>query len=168
MILKNKIEKIISILKETGIEEIEISSFWGAQKIRVSNKSNNLQNVIISKSQDDLKLNNNIKDENTAPIKINEGSNLDLNDNDLNIDNTKTKEIIAPLVGTFYSAPKSDSPPFVKEGDNIQTGQTICIIEAMKIFNEIDSEISGKIVKILVENGTPVEYSQPLMIIEEK
>ncbi len=167
MIIKNKIEKLISILKETGIEEIEISSFWGAQKIRVANKTNNLQNVLISKSQDNIKIDNNIKDENIKPIKINQESDLNTTDNDLDIDTSKTKEITAPLVGTFYSAPKSDSPPFVKEGDNINSGQTICIIEAMKIFNEIDSEISGKIIKILVENGTPVEYSQPLMIVEE-
>ena len=71
----------------------------------------------------------------------------------------------APLVGTFYKSLKPDSPPFVAEGDEIKEGQVICIIEAMKIFNEIESEFTGTILKILVEDGTPVEYDQELLII---
>ena len=75
------------------------------------------------------------------------------------------EEFTAPLVGTFYQAAKPGTPPFVKEGDTITKGQIICIIEAMKIFNEIEAEHSGIVKKILVKDGTPVEYGQALMII---
>lgn len=75
-------------------------------------------------------------------------------------------EIKSPMIGTFYLTPNPDSPTFVTEGDSIKAGQTVCIIEAMKLFNEIESEISGKIVKILVSNATPVEYDQPLFLVD--
>lgn len=74
--------------------------------------------------------------------------------------------IVAPMVGTFYRASKPDAPPFVSEGDEVQTGQTVCILEAMKLFNEITSEVDGRIARVLVENGTPVEYGQPLFLVE--
>lgn len=74
--------------------------------------------------------------------------------------------IKSPMIGTFYKSASPDSPLFVNVGDEIKPGQTVCIIEAMKLFNEIEAEISGKIVKILVENATPVEYDQPLFIVE--
>jgi len=74
--------------------------------------------------------------------------------------------ITAPMVGTFYRAPSPDAPPFVDEGDVVEQGQTVCIIEAMKLFNEIQSELPGRIVKVLAENGVPVEYGQPLFLID--
>ncbi|WP_296699540.1 acetyl-CoA carboxylase biotin carboxyl carrier protein [Algoriphagus sp.] len=75
-------------------------------------------------------------------------------------------EIKSPMIGTFYLTPNPDSPAFVNVGDTIKPGQTVCIIEAMKLFNEIESEVSGKIVKILVTNSTPVEYDQPLFLVD--
>jgi acetyl-CoA carboxylase biotin carboxyl carrier protein len=75
-------------------------------------------------------------------------------------------EIKSPMIGTFYLTPNPDAPAFVNVGDTIKAGQTVCIIEAMKLFNEIESEISGKIVKILVSNATPVEYDQPLFLVD--
>jgi acetyl-CoA carboxylase biotin carboxyl carrier protein len=77
-----------------------------------------------------------------------------------------TVYIRSPMVGTFYRAPAPDKPPYVQVGDIIQKGQVVCIIEAMKLFNEIQSEVSGKIVRILVENAQPVEYDQPLFEVE--
>jgi acetyl-CoA carboxylase biotin carboxyl carrier protein len=76
--------------------------------------------------------------------------------------------IKSPMIGTFYRSSSPDTPAFANVGDNISAGKTICIIEAMKLFNEIESEVSGKIVKILVENATPVEYDQPLFLVEPK
>lgn len=73
---------------------------------------------------------------------------------------------VAPMVGTFYRAPSPDAAPFVKEGDLIDEGQVICIIEAMKLFNEIQAEVSGRIAKVLVENAAPVEYGQPLFLLD--
>lgn len=74
--------------------------------------------------------------------------------------------IKSPMIGTFYRSPDPEKPPFVNVGDEIKEGQVICIIEAMKLFNEIEAEVSGKIVKILVDDKTPVEYDQPMFLIE--
>ncbi len=71
----------------------------------------------------------------------------------------------SPIVGTFYAAPDPNSPPFVKVGDRVKPGQVLCIVEAMKLMNEIESEVSGEIVKVLVENAQPVEYGEPLFAI---
>lgn len=79
-------------------------------------------------------------------------------------DNTIT--IVSPMVGTFFRAPALDAPPYVKEGDTITEGKTVCIIEAMKLMNEIKSEVKGKIIKVLVENGQPVEFGQALFLVE--
>ncbi|WP_299253885.1 acetyl-CoA carboxylase biotin carboxyl carrier protein [uncultured Cytophaga sp.] len=76
--------------------------------------------------------------------------------------------IKSPMIGTFYRSSNPETPSFVNVGDVIEAGKAVCIIEAMKLFNEIESEISGKIVKILVENATPVEYDQPLFLVEPK
>ncbi len=78
----------------------------------------------------------------------------------------KLHVIKSPLVGTFYRAPAPGAPPFVEEGDIVSPGQVLCIIEALKVMNEIESDVRGKIVKILVENGQPVEYGQPLFLID--
>ena len=74
--------------------------------------------------------------------------------------------IKSPMIGTFYRSPNPESDPFVNEGDSIKVGQTICIVEAMKLFNDIESEVSGKIVKILVDDNSPVEYDQPLFEVD--
>lgn len=74
--------------------------------------------------------------------------------------------IKSPMIGTFYRSANPDSPMFVEVGDSVSEGKVVCIIEAMKLFNEIESEVSGRIVKILVENATPVEYDQPLFLVE--
>lgn len=80
--------------------------------------------------------------------------------------NSKSVTVKSPIVGTFFRSPSPDSDPFVKDGDVVAKGDTLCIVEAMKIMNEIESEYSGKIVKILVEDNQPIEYDQPLFIIE--
>ncbi len=78
----------------------------------------------------------------------------------------KYKEIRSPMVGTFYRAPAPDANPYVQVGDTISKGKVLCIIEAMKLMNEIESDVDGKIVKILVENGKPVEFDQVLFLVE--
>lgn len=78
----------------------------------------------------------------------------------------KTVEVKSPMIGTFYRSNSPDSPAFVSVGDKITKGQTVCIIEAMKLFNEIESEFSGTVIKAMVENATPVEYDQVLFVVE--
>ena len=77
-----------------------------------------------------------------------------------------TITIKSPMIGTFYRRPSPDKPNFLEVGDEVTPGKVVCIIEAMKLFNEIESEVSGKIVKILVEDSSPVEYDQPLFLVE--
>ncbi len=77
-----------------------------------------------------------------------------------------TLEIKSPMIGTFYRSSNPDSPPFASVGDKVSKGQTVAIIEAMKLFNEIESEVSGTIVKVMVENASPVEYDQVLFVVE--
>lgn len=81
-------------------------------------------------------------------------------------DNSKYVEIKSPMIGTFYRAPKPEDPSFVNVGDSISIGDKVCIVEAMKLFNEIEAEVSGKIVKVLVDNASPVEYDQPLFLVD--
>jgi len=78
----------------------------------------------------------------------------------------KGLEIKSPMIGTFYRTSNPDSPPFISVGDKVTKGQTVCIIEAMKLFNEIESEVSGTIIKAMVENASPVEYDQVLFVVE--
>ena len=81
-------------------------------------------------------------------------------------ENNNYVTIKASMIGTFYRSPSPEEPTFVNVGDTISKGQTICIIEAMKLFNEIESEISGKVVKVLVDDSQPVEFDQPLFIVD--
>ncbi len=81
-------------------------------------------------------------------------------------ENDNYEEVKSPMIGTFYRSSSPEKPPFVGVGDEVKKGDTICIIEAMKLFNEIEAEVSGRIVKVLVDDSTPVEYDQPLFLIE--
>lgn len=81
-------------------------------------------------------------------------------------DDPTLHKIVSPMVGTFYRAPAPDADPYVKEGDNIQKDTIVCIVEAMKLMNEIEAEVNGTIVKVLVENGQLVEYGQPLFLVK--
>jgi len=80
--------------------------------------------------------------------------------------NDKLITIKSPMIGTFYRSPSPDKPAFVNVGDDIKQGDVLCIVEAMKLFNEIESEVSGKIVKVLIDDTSPVEYDQPLFLVE--
>jgi len=167
--LKNKIKSLISIIENTEIEEIEVSSFWGAQKIRLSKSSK------ISKSPSVEYISEQPKPEKKEkPIKSEQVDSSDSNveknieeksdkvSNEVAID-LNLHEVKAPLVGTYYSSPKPSAPPFVNVGDKINKGDTICIIEAMKIFNEIESDVSGIVKEICLENGNPVEFDQGII-----
>ncbi len=81
-------------------------------------------------------------------------------------DDSKYITVKSPIIGTFYRKPSPDKPMFVSVGDTISEGDTVCIIEAMKLFNEIESEVSGKVVKILVDDASPVEFDQPLFLVD--
>ena len=160
MTLKNKISKLIDVIKDTDINEIEISSFWGAQKIKLKKSNNDIvQNNISNSSSSN-------SDRPSESVIFNSNENLELKSElpieDKNLDENLYDVITAPLVGTFYESPKPGEPPFINIGDIVEVGQSLCIIEAMKIFNAIESDYSGEIVEILVQDGEPVEIGQPL------
>tara|TARA_B100001989_G_C24300427_1_gene345512 strand:+ start:124 stop:639 length:516 start_codon:yes stop_codon:yes gene_type:complete len=165
MTLKNKISKLIDVIKDTDINEIEISSFWGAQKIKLK-KSNNdiIQNNISNSSSSNQSINS--YDNSSESVTSNSNENLESKSETIpdnkNLDENLYDVITAPLVGTFYESPKPGEPPFINIGDLIEPGQSLCIIEAMKIFNAIESDFSGEITEILVQDGEPVEFGQPL------
>ena len=168
--LKDKIKNLIKIIEGTEIEEIEVSSFWGAQKIRLSKNSkvNNKTLNIPPQTTNEI-INDDIKsDVDTNPTNVSPQQNI-IEDNEEQkneepiISDVNAIDVKAPLVGTYYSSPKPDSPPFVSVGDKVNKGDTICIIEAMKIFNEIESDISGVVTEICVENGSPVEFDQVII-----
>ena len=172
--LEDKLKTLIKILEESNIDELEVSTFWGKQTIRIRKQSvNSGKNIEISQNEPaqstietpDLPLTPEIKPESEkrATETIDTDSNQVIDIISLGIDQAVT--IKAPLVGTYYGSTKPDSPPFIKVGDIIKEGQVICIIEAMKIFNEIESELSGKVIKILIQDATPVEYDQDLIIV---
>ena len=81
-------------------------------------------------------------------------------------ENENLHKITSPMVGTFYSAPAPDAPPYVKKGDQVSNDSVVCIVEAMKLMNEIEAEVKGEIVEVLVENGQLVEYGQPLFLVK--
>ena len=166
------IKQLIRILQDSEVDSLEISSFWGMSNIKLSKNSNikaapssshlesPKQNIVEIK---DKTIEN--KEEVTTPVeRITINSEPEATVENLPAED-KTDYITAPLVGTYYSSPKPDDPPFIKKGDKVDIGQTICIIEAMKIFNEIDAEVSGVVDEILVEDGAPVEYGQEIISI---
>ena len=146
-----KVKKLIELLEESGIAEIEIHE--GEESVRISRGgSTPLPQTTVNVPPVDA----------GSPLK----TQLSTNENLSNDDYGDEGEIItAPMVGIFYSSPSPDQPPFVNKGQNIKTGDVLCIIEAMKIMNQIEADIDGKLVRILVENGDPVEYGQPLFVI---
>ena len=146
---KDKVKEVIAILENSNVNEIEVT-FWG-RKIRVVK---NASNIISSTSlSSDL---SKIKSPNVE----------EKNDKTSTADNNAGEKVLSPMPGVFYSSQSPDKPPFVSEGDQVEIGQTLCIVESMKIMNEIESEQSGIIKKILVNNSDPVEFNQPLFIIE--
>lgn len=145
---QDKLKEIIYILENSDVNEIEVT-FWG-KKFRVLKNS---PNVITSSPNKAI---------NTKNSQSSSPDNLE----NQNLDEENKISILSPMPGVFYSSQSPDKPTYVKEGDTIKSGQVLCIIESMKIMNEIESEHNGVIKKILVNNSDPVEFNQPLYVIE--
>ena len=139
-----KIKKLIEMLQESDLTEIEVTE--GEEAVRISRKSSN--DILVEKPTSERKVET--------------------------ITNTETKEtttsgsktITSPIVGTFYRRPAPDKDPYVKVGDVIDAGQIVCIVEAMKMMNEIKSEFGGEVSSIEIEDGQPVEFGQTIIVIQ--
>jgi len=141
-----KVKKLIELLKESGIAEIEISE--GEESVRISGYSR-----VVSGG--------------TAPPAPTAAAEPALVEAAAPYPARGGHEVTAPMVGTFYSGPSPKAKPFVEIGSVVAVNDTLCIVEAMKMMNQIETEVAGTVVSILVENGAPVEFGQVLFIIEE-
>lgn len=155
----SKIRKLIKLVEESNIGELEVSG-WG-QKVRISKKpreanpgssESSIANVVLEPKPQTTQ----------APFSVaaQEPAKAEAPDTDQHV------AIKSPMVGTFYRAPAPDAKPYVESNQQISVGQVVCIVEAMKLMNEIESEVAGRVAKILVENGKPVEFGQTLFLIE--
>ena len=153
---QDKLKEIIYILENSDVNEIEVN-FWG-RKYRVSKQAS----VVVQESSGlaSKEATQNAVKSNPNPV---ESENTLASDDNESFDG---EDQLSPMPGTFYSAPTPEDEPFVSKGDVVKKGQVLCIIEAMKIMNEIESEFDGTIMKVNVNNGDPVEYNQPLFVIK--
>jgi acetyl-CoA carboxylase biotin carboxyl carrier protein len=139
-----KIKKLIEMLQESDLNEIEVSQ--GEESVRISRGNNNTVSTQIPLSNNPIQVSEIGEDEIQQELSGN--------------------QIKSPIVGTFYRRPNPEKAAFINVGDVIEVGDVVCIVEAMKMMNEINSEYSGKVVSIIAEDGQPVEFDQTLIIIE--
>jgi acetyl-CoA carboxylase biotin carboxyl carrier protein len=152
------IKKLVKIVDTSGVTDLEIEE--NGLKVKIAKKIRNTQ--VITQAQ--------VTGHTSVPM-INpaiSGTSVETSvkaktESELT---TNLHEIRSPIVGTFYRAPAPDADAYVQVGSQVSPGTVLCIVEAMKLMNEIESDVSGKVVKMLVENGKPVEYNQPLFLIE--
>ena len=145
---QDKLKEVIYILENSNMNELDVT-FWGRRFRVVKSAGVNINSdpqLVATASNDE-------------PI-TDKSKKLE------NVEKTNSEEILSPMPGTFYSSSSPDAAPFIKEGDKVSKGDSLCIIEAMKIMNEIEAEKSGTIVKLLIDDGSAVEYNQPLFLID--
>jgi acetyl-CoA carboxylase biotin carboxyl carrier protein len=148
-----KVKKLIELLEESGISEIEISE--GEESVRISRYP---RPGAVTMTQAPM----------AAPAQaMPAAAPAPTVTADAPPAPLRGQQVTAPMVGTFYSGPAPGSKPFVEIGTEVKPGDTLCVIEAMKMMNQIESEFAGRVVSVLVENGSPVEFGQPLFVIEE-
>ena len=167
MTLKNRIKLLIGILEKSNINKLEVSSFWGLRKIKLFQDKGALQDKTPNATLEPIKEIDSYPQNERSVVdkdKIIEESTSEVLSREKIVPENKDF-ISAPLVGTVYLSPRPEEPNFVKENEIVKKGQVLCVIEAMKIFNEIESDKDGIIKKVLVSNEDPVEFGQPLFEI---
>ena len=147
-----ELRQLIRLVQRTGIGELELSS--GGRTVRIAAHASGPMAVAMPAMTPEAR-------EAVRDRKAEHTGNPSTS-----VETEKSVAITSPMVGTFYRAPAPDADPYVEAGDSVEVGQTVCIVEAMKLMNEIESEVRGRIVQILVENAQPVEFGQKLFLIE--
>ncbi len=151
------IKKLIKVVEDSDITEFSVEE--GDLKLKISKASKEVQTQqYIQPMQAPMPQQANIQ---IAPA-TQKSEEVEIEKADPNL-----VEVKSPIVGTFYRSPAPDADPYVQIGDKVSEGNVLCIVEAMKLMNEIESDVSGTIVKVLVENATPVEYNQPLFLVKK-
>ncbi len=148
------IKKLVKIVEESQITDFSVEE--GELKIKISKSAPQPTHYYAQP----------INPEAAAPV-VNIQQPVTVQESKVESANVNLHEIRSPIVGTFYRAPSPDADSYVQVGDSVSVGSVLCIVEAMKLMNEIESDANGKIVKILVENASPVEYNQPLFLVEK-
>ena len=151
------VKKLVKIVDSSGVTDLEIEE--SGLKIKIAKKIRNAQ--VVTQAQIPVTPSQPVGQP-SAPVATEKVEEKPVAE----VIATNLHEIRSPIVGTFYRAPAPDADSYVQEGAVVSPGSVLCIVEAMKLMNEIESDVGGKIVKILVENGKPVEYNQPLFLIE--
>jgi len=146
-----KLKKLIDLVQESGIAELEITE--GEEKVKIVKGGAATAAATTSAASDTVPASKDAKPPTAAPTAQEPEA------------APEGQLVKAPMVGTFYRSPSPDAKPFVEVGQAVKKGDTVCIIEAMKLMNEIETDVSGVVKEILVENGQPVEYGQPLFVI---
>ena len=151
---EDKIKRILKLFEDSEVEEIEVESGFFRTRLRVSRrKVSDVPTAPVVQAAPAP----------SAPAPADPSSTA--SESGAAVVDDGLHQVLSPMVGTFYRASSPESDAFIKEGATVKSGQTLCIIEAMKIMNEIPADIAGQVVDILVENGQPVEYNQPLFTI---
>ena len=155
-----EIQNLIKFVSKSGVEEVKIER--EDFKITIKSKKNTPQQIVVEELPNKI----NIPSQGVVPVSQEITQEKNSNNEASKTEDTNHVIIKSPIIGTFYRKPSPDKPSFVEVGQNIVEGDVLCVIEAMKLFNEIESEVSGKIIKILVDDQNPVEFDQPLFIID--
>lgn len=153
-----KIRKLIELLEETGISEIEIKE--GEESVRLSRHGYGFEAPMAMRYAP-------VAAPQNPPIPAIASAPISASADNKAAEVPSGHKVRSPMVGTMYTSPSPDAPPFITVGQSVKTGDTLCIIEAMKMFNEIEADRAGKIVAIMATNGDPIEYDQLLFVIEE-
>ena len=162
-----EIRQLVKLVEEANITEIEIVE--EGKKLRISKNSNNSAEAIMMNTSPMMSYQSTpmMSAHSAAPPVATESTPVESASVQAEPAGANYAEVRSPMVGTFYRAPAPDADPYIEVGQSVAAGQTLCIIEAMKLMNEIESDYAGKVVKILVENAQPVEYNQALFLIEK-
>lgn len=154
-----EIQNLIKFVQKSGVEEVKIER--DDFKITIKTKSVAPQHLIVEDVPTPVSI-----PASQQPTQAVQEANIQETTQSVNLENDNQVIVKSPIIGTFYRKPSPDKPSFVEVGQSIVKGDVLCVIEAMKLFNEIESDFSGKIVKILVDDQSPVEFDQPLFIID--
>ena len=160
-----EIQNLIKFVAKSGASEVKLET--GDVKITIKTGSDEKETTIVQQVPMGNQMPQQMPVQQQAPAPAQENAPAPANeDKKASEDNSNYVTIKSPIIGTFYRKPSPDKPTFVEVGDAIKEGDVLCVIEAMKLFNEIESEVSGKIVKVLVDDASPVEFDQPLFLVD--
>ena len=158
------IQNLIKFVAKSGAQEVKLEMEDIKITIKTGGSSNNIESNGLLQNVNPLSIS--AVPPQSLQVPLSESKSADDKKDDSSSEDDGLITIKSPIIGTFYRKSAPDKPPFVEVGDNIKEGDVLCVIEAMKLFNEIESELSGTIVKILVDDASPVEFDQPLFLIK--